>query len=139
MLFRSKFISLYGLDELFESLPNTLVELYIINKDRNRNIKINIPESISKFQNLENLIFDNCVDHVPDSVCQLKNLKFFVLNNNPQLKSIPDCLGNLKNLVMLGLKGSPNVKIPEWLKERGTPFGKADEGNGSIWDLPYQD
>ena len=63
-----KFIGLYGLDDLFASLPDTLKELQIQNKDRN-GIIINIPSDIARFKNLSMILFDNCINSVPESIC----------------------------------------------------------------------
>ena len=75
------------------------------------------------------VLLDNCIDSVPDSICELPKLKFLALINNPKLKSIPECIGNLPNLFFLNLKGSDNVQVPESIKSKGT-----DMGNG-MWDL----
>jgi len=123
-----KFIGLYGLDDLFDSLPLTLTELQIQNRDKN-DVIINIPESINKFKNLNLLLFDNCVERVPKTICELEKLRFLALINNPKLTNIPECLVNLPNMYFLNLKGSPNVQIPEAIKQKGNDMG------GGIWDL----
>jgi hypothetical protein len=123
-----KFIGLYGLDDLFDSLPLTLTELQIQNRDKN-DIIINIPESINKFKNLNLLLFDNCVERVPKTICELEKLRFLALINNPKLTNIPECLVNLPNIYFVNLKGSPNVQIPEAMKQKGNDMG------GGMWDL----
>lgn len=123
-----KFIGLYGLDDLFDSLPLTLTELQIQNRDKN-DVIINIPESINKFKNLNLLLFDNCVKSVPDTICELEKLRFLALINNPKLTNIPECVVNLPNIYFVNLKGSPNVQIPEAMKQKGNDMG------GGMWDL----
>ena len=123
-----KFIGLYGLDDLFDSLPLTLTELQIQNRDKN-DVIINIPESINKFKNLNLLLFDNCVESVPDTICELEKLRFLALINNPKLTNIPECVVNLPNIYFVNLKGSPNVQIPEAMKQKGNDMG------GGMWDL----
>ena len=123
-----KYVGLYGIDDLIDNLPETLEEFQIINR-KNNDIIINIPESIGRFKNLNLLLFDNCVEHVPDAICELPKLRFLALNNNPKLKRIPDCLVNLPNLYFVNLKGSPNIEIPAAIQEKGV-----DMGNG-MWDL----
>jgi len=123
-----KFIGLYGLDDLFDSLPLTLTEIQIQNRDKN-DVIINIPESINKFKNLNLLLFDNCVESVPDTICELEKLRFLALINNPKLTNIPECLVNLPNIYFVNLKGSPNVQIPEVIKQKGNDMG------GGMWDL----
>ena len=44
-----KFVALYGFDELFDSLPDTIVRLLISNKS-NENIALDVPESIGRFK-----------------------------------------------------------------------------------------
>lgn len=124
-----KFIALYGLDDLIGNLPESLKEFQIQNKDSNNNITINIPEEIGRFKDLNMIMLDNCVKSIPDSVCQLQKLKFLALINNKELKSIPECVSNLPSLLFLNLKGSPNVEVPQAIKEKGTDMG------GGMWDL----
>jgi hypothetical protein len=124
-----KFIALYGLDDLIGNLPPTLKEFQIQNKDSKNNIVINIPEEIGRFKDLNMIMLDNCVASIPDSVCQLQKLKFLALINNKELKSIPECVSNLPSLLFLNLKGSPNVEVPNAIKEKGTDMG------GGMWDL----
>jgi hypothetical protein len=124
-----KFIGLYGLDDLIDNLPDSLKEFQIQNRDNNSNITITIPESISRFKNLQMILLDNCIESIPDSICELPKLKFLALINNPKLTSIPECIGDLPNLFFLNLKGSENVSVPESIKTKGT-----DMGNG-MWDL----
>jgi Leucine-rich repeat (LRR) protein len=123
-----KFIALYGLDDLISSLPNTLEEFQIQNKDKN-DIIINIPEEIGRFEKLKMIMLDNCVASIPDSVCKLSKLRFLALINNSKLTKIPDCVGDLPSLLFLNLKGSPNAQVPESVKKRGTDMG------GGMWDL----
>ena len=124
-----KFIALYGLDDLIGNLPASLKEFQIQNKDSKNNIVINIPEEIGRFKDLNMIMLDNCVASIPDSVCQLQKLKFLALINNKELTSIPECISDLPSLLFLNLKGSPNVEVPNAIKEKGTDMG------GGMWDL----
>jgi hypothetical protein len=124
-----KFISLYGLEDLFKSLPLTLKEFQIQNTNAQNNIIITIPEDIGKFKELNFILLNNCVDSIPDSICNLPKLRFITLSNNTQLNSIPDCISNLPSLLFLNLRGCPNVEVPQSIREKGT-----DMGNG-MWDL----
>jgi hypothetical protein len=123
-----KFIGLYGLDDLIDNLPSTLKEFQIQNRDKN-DVTINIPESIGRFKDLTMILFDNCVDHVPNSICTLPKLRFLALINNQKLTEIPECVSELPNLFFLNLKGSPNVRVPESVQAKGTDMG------GGMWDL----
>jgi len=123
-----KFVGLYGLDDLIDSIPDTITVFSIQNRD-NTNIDIKIPESISRFQNLETLLLKNCVSEIPSSVCNIKSLNFVSLLNNNKLKTIPECIANLPNLVFINLKGSDNVKVPDSVKNRATKIGD------NMWDF----
>lgn len=124
-----KFIALYGLEDLIGSLPNTLKEFQIQNRDSNSNITINIPEEIGRFKDLNMILLDNCVESIPEAICELPKLRFLALINNSKLTSIPDCIADLPNLYFLNLKGSNNVQVPESIKAKGTDMG------GGMWDL----
>ncbi len=123
-----KFIGLYGLDDLIDTLPESLTDLQIQNRD-NSNVIIRIPESISRFKNLNLLLLENCIDAIPDSICELTNLKFLSLVNNQKLTKIPECVVNLPNIFFINLKGSTSVEIPNIMKEKGTNMG------GGLWDV----
>jgi hypothetical protein len=124
-----KFIALYGLEDLIGSLPDTLEEFQIQNRDSKSNVTITIPEEIGRFKNLHMILLDNCINGIPESICTLPKLRFLALINNPQLKSIPDCIASLPSLYFLNLKGSDNVQVPNSIKEKGTDMG------GGMWDL----
>jgi hypothetical protein len=123
-----KFIGLYGLEDLIGSLPDTLKEFQIQNRDKNGFI-IEIPEEIGRFKDLSYILLDNCIASVPDSICTLPKLRFLALINNDKLTTIPDCIGDLPNLYFLNLKGSSNVQVPESIQAKGTDMG------GGMWDL----
>ena len=123
-----KFIALYGLDDLIKSLPDTLKEFQIQNRDKN-DIIVKIPEEISRFKELNMILLDNCIDSIPESICTLSNLRFLALINNKKLTSVPGCIVNLDKLYFLNLKGSDNVSVPEEIKAKGTDMG------GGMWDL----
>ena len=123
-----KFIGLYGLEDLISTLPDTLKELQIQNRDKN-GVIITIPEEIGRFKNLSMVLFDNCVASIPESICQLTNLRFLALTNNEKLTTIPDCIADLPKLYFLNCKGSNNLVIPEKIKQVGHEMGD------NMWDL----
>lgn len=124
-----KFIALYGLDDLIGSLPDTLKEFQIQNRDNKTDVLVKIPEEIGRFKELNMILLDNCVDSIPDSVCTLPKLRFLALINNPKLRTIPECVGDLPNLYFLNVKGSENVQVPESIQAKGSDMG------GGMWDL----
>jgi Leucine-rich repeat (LRR) protein len=122
-----KFVALYGLEDLFENLPETLEVLSIVN--RNENIIIDIPASIGRFKNLEMLALINCIKELPEQVCELENLNFLSLIGNTQLTRIPDCVADLPSIVVVNLRDSSNVKVPESFKTKAKDMGD------NIWDF----
>ena len=123
-----KFIALYGFDELFDSLPDTISKLLINNKS-NENIALDVPSTIGRFKNLEALMLQNIVKKLPEDICQLKNLNFLALPNNKDLESLPECIKDLPHLAFINLKEvNPNIKIPQGLKDR-----LEDEGMGFFY------
>ena len=125
-----KFISLYGLEDLIESLPMTLETFSIQNRDSRETVKIELPKEIGQFKNLVHIITDNVsFKSIPESVCELKNLKFLAVMKNPELTVVPECIANLPSLMFLNLKESPNAKIPSSITEKG------EEMQPGMWDL----
>jgi hypothetical protein len=121
----SKYIALFGFDELFENLSDNISYLTIVNKS-NDSLDLDIPETISKFQNLVALVLENCVKTIPEELGQCENLMFLTLQKNRNLESLPDSLADLELLELISLSDSnPSIRIPERLKAI-----MVDEGNG---------
>jgi hypothetical protein len=121
----SKYIALFGFDELFENLSDNISYLTIVNKS-NDTLDLDIPETISKFQNLVALVLENCVKTIPEELGQCENLMFLTLQKNRNLESLPDSLADLELLELISLSDSnPSIRIPERLKAI-----MVDEGNG---------
>jgi len=123
-----KFVALYGFDELFDALPETITRLNILNTS-NENIILNIPDSITRFKSLKALLFDNLIDKLPESICKLPNLMILALPNNKNLTTLPECIGSLPKLTFLSVNGSPNAKVPAALEpynEGGGFYHKED-------------
>jgi hypothetical protein len=118
----AKFVALYGFDELFEALPDTITRLNIINESQER-IMLNIPDSITRFKSLKGLLFENVIDKVPESICGLPNLMILALPKNKELKVVPECVTKLSKLIFLSVNDCPNVKVPE-------SFEPYNEGGG---------
>jgi hypothetical protein len=122
-----KFVGLYGLDELFENLPDTLTEISISNPGKDGPI-IRIPSSIGKFKNLQNLSFINCINEVPQEICSLNNLEFLGFMNNEGLRTIPECIANMSNIYFLNVDKCPNLVIPNTIREN---WNQVDDG---LWE-----
>ena len=116
-----KFISLYGFDDLIDSIPTTIEEFKITN-NKDNGLIINIPNDIDRFSNLTTLMFDNCIDKVPSSICKLKKILFIGLQNNTKLTEIPECIADMPNLLILNIKGSNNVVVPKKITDNSIPY-----------------
>jgi len=109
----SKFIALYGFDEFFATLPDTLKRLTFKNTSRDK-ISLNIPNDIGRFKQLNAINFVGCVASLPEAICSLENLQYLSLVNNPDLQMLPECIGDMPNLMVLNLGGSnPQQVLPE--------------------------
>jgi Leucine-rich repeat (LRR) protein len=109
----SKFIALYGFDEFFSTLPETLKRLTFKNTSRDK-ISLNIPNDIGRFKQLNAINFVGCVASLPEAICGLENLQYLSLVNNPDLQMLPECIGDMPNLMVLNLGGSnPQQVLPE--------------------------
>ena len=115
-----KFVSLYGFDDLIDNIPTTIKQFKITNNSRDNGLIIKIPENIDKFVDLDTLLFDNCIDKVPNSICNLKKLLMLGLPNNSKLTQIPECIADMPNLLILNVKYCENLVIPEKIKKLAT-------------------
>jgi hypothetical protein len=124
-----KFVALYGFDDLFDSLPKTINQLMITNKSK-EDIALDVPESLGQFEDLDALLLQNIVRSLPESIGNLKKIKFLSLNNNKNLEGLPESIADLPNLAFVNLAGTnPNVNIPDRLREKMT-----EESNG-FWHV----
>ena len=126
-----KFISLYGFDDLIDSIPTTIEEFKITN-NKDNGLIINIPNNIDRFTNLTTLLYDNCIDKVPSSVCNLKKLLFIGFPNNPKLTEIPECIADIESLFVLNIQNSNNVVVPKKIEETTTNFDNGIYGFSSL-------
>jgi Leucine-rich repeat (LRR) protein len=106
----SKFIALYGFDEFFATLPETLKRLTFKNTSKDK-ISLNIPNDIGRFKQLNAINFVGCVASLPEAICSLENLQYLSLVNNPDLQMLPDCIGNMPNLMVINLGGSEAKRV----------------------------
>jgi len=125
------FVRLYGLGDVFNLLPDNLEHILLSNQG-SANLTIEIPSTISKFQNLTSLVLNNCINELPEEVCELKDLMYLSATNNKFLRTIPDCFAfrdKMPNFEFLNVEGCPNLNIPSNITEKATQFG--DSG----WDF----
>jgi len=125
----SKFIALYGFDEFFDTLPENIKRLEFTHKG-GESFNLNLPERIGDFKQLSALHLVGCVSKIPDSICNLKDLKFLSLPDNPNLQPLPDCLADLPKLSIINIKNSKiDGTIPNTLRQRAER-----DGNFFIFD-----
>ena len=125
----SKFIALYGFDEFFDTLPENIKRLEFTHKG-GTSFNLDLPERIGDFKQLSALHLVGCVSKIPDSICNLKELKFLSLPDNPNLQPLPACLAELPKLSIINIKNSKlDGTIPEALKQRAER-----DGNFFIFD-----
>jgi hypothetical protein len=112
-----RYVSLYGIESLFESLPDNIEHL-LINNTGKPAIALDVPESLGRFKNLEALLLTNLVKTLPDSIGELTNLSFLTLSDNPSLEALPESMINLTELNFITLRNTnPNLIIPPKLSE----------------------
>jgi hypothetical protein len=126
-----KFISLYGFDDLIDSIPTTIQEFKITN-NKDNGLIIKIPNNIDRFSNLTTLLFDNCIDSVPSSVCKLNKLLFIGFPNNSKLTEIPECIADMPNLFVLNVQNSNNVVVPKKIEDSTTNYDSGIYGFSSL-------
>ena len=119
----SKYIAIYGFDEFFEALPDTLERLDVeVSNSRNtssdKSPAFRLPDDISRFKNLEMLHIEGMLSELPDDLGELKNLQFISIPNNPNLVHIPEVIADLPNLEVLNVKNNTKMVIPHKIMER---------------------
>jgi hypothetical protein len=127
----AKYIRMFGLEDLFEILPDNITFLQIENKS-NDNITFEIPDSIDKFRNLSTLVFDNAVDKIPESVGNCKKLTFLNLTNNKNLTTLPASIGTLACLDFVSVIncGIDVESLPKEITRYINPVGE-------FWDVNF--
>lgn len=116
----SKFVALYGFDELFATLPSNLKRFTFKNTSRSgENISLNLPKDINRFKQLQALNFVNCIATLPETICELPNLQYLSLVDNKNLQKLPECIGNMPSLMVLNIPGAEGKNIiPESIIRR---------------------
>tara|TARA_Y100000310_G_scaffold303153_1_gene341214 strand:+ start:1018 stop:2289 length:1272 start_codon:yes stop_codon:yes gene_type:complete len=118
----SKYIGIYGFDEFMESLPQDMVRFDFESGggygNQDKLASRPLPEKFTTFPDLQILHIEGLVNEIPESIGNLKKLKFLSLAKNPDLKSLPDSLADIDTLEVVNIKDSPNVKIGPRLQEK---------------------
>ena len=106
----AKYAKMFGLEELFELIPEDVRFLTIENKS-NDSLILKIPESISKFKNMLTFSVEKCVNKIPESIGECSSLSFLNVTNNVELTTLPESLLNCYCLEFISVEGSKNLKI----------------------------
>jgi hypothetical protein len=123
----SKYVALYGWDELFKNIDPQTERIDFTNGSREP-LNLSFPKELANLKNLQTFYVENGLSKVPDELKDLKNLEFLSLPNNPNLKELPEWIADLPNLIALSVKGSnSDLKIPERLQQRFV------ENGGEVW------
>lgn len=123
----SKYVALYGWDELFKNIDSQTERIDFTNGSREP-LNLSFPKELANLKNLQTFYVENGLSKVPDELKELKNLEFLSLPNNPNLKELPEWIADLPNLIALSVKGSnSDLKIPERLQQRFV------ENGGEVW------
>jgi len=130
------FLSLYGFEDIIPSLPKEMTKLTI--KSKEAGLFIAIPDSITQFQNLQTVTFENCLKELNSAICKLPRLQFLNIPKNNELKTIPDCIIQIPSLVLLNTLDCENLVHPKGIENYASPLqweGGESSGNGKIWDF----
>ena len=100
----SKYIAIYGFEDFFTSLPDTL-KMIDISGPRNSTIGFKLPD-MSRFKQLETLHIESFLSELPESIGELTNLEVFATPNSKNLKGLPESIVKLKNLDVINVMGS---------------------------------
>ena len=100
----SKYIAIYGFEDFFTSLPDTL-KMIDISGPRNSTIGFKLPD-MSRFKQLETLHIESFLSELPESIGELTNLEVFATPNSKNLKGLPESIVKLKNLDVINVLGS---------------------------------
>ena len=127
----AKFARMFGLDLLFDLLPEDVEFLQIENKSKD-DIILTIPPTISKFTQMGTLVCENIIKELPSEVGNCTSLAFLNLTNNKQLTTLPESIVKLTCLDFLSVMGS-SIDVDKLPKEIFKYFDPSDV----FWDINF--
>jgi hypothetical protein len=128
----SKFARMFGIERLFELLPEDMTFFQMENKSKD-DIIINLPDTFTRFKDLEILVLEKIVDKLPENIGELEQLSFVNITNCPRLTKVPQSLENCHCLEFLSFEGS-GVKSGD-LPSGMTRFVTSEEED--IYEIAY--
>jgi Leucine-rich repeat (LRR) protein len=111
----AKFAMMFGLEVLFEMLPEDTKFINLENKS-DKVEPFHVPANISRFKNLKTLVADNIIKSLPESIGECKMLGFLNVTGNKELTTLPKSIANLHCLTFLSVMDS-NIDIEKLPKE----------------------
>ena len=127
----AKYARMFGLNDLFNLIPEDVLFLQIENKS-NDNIILEIPDTIGKFTELGTLVCENIIRDLPESIGNCKQLSFLNLTNNRELTTLPASVGSLTCLDFVSVMGS-NIDRASLPKEITTYMDVSDD----FWEINF--
>jgi hypothetical protein len=127
----AKFARLFGLNELFDLIPDNVLFLQIENKSKD-DVILEIPSSIGKFTSLGTLVCDNIIRELPEEIGNCRQLAFLNLTNNKELTTLPASVGNLTCLDFVSVMGS-NINTETLPKEITQYMDVSDD----FWEINF--
>lgn len=113
----SKYIAIYGFDELFKSLSKDISSFDFTNSGSGQSdeigIGLEIPSELGDYKNLIAIHFEGVLKSLPSTIGNLKKLQFLSIPNNPKMTELPVEVAELTNLRVINVQGNSNLKIPE--------------------------
>lgn len=111
----AQFISLYGFEEFFSEIPDTISKMDFSGGNSGSN-GFPLPKSVGRLKNMTGLHIEGLLSELPDEICECTKLRYLSLPNNKNLKTIPLCLKDSTTIKLLNLKGCDNLVIPDEIK-----------------------
>ena len=112
----SKYISMYGNEQVFKNLPNDITRFYF-EAELKDNYILKVPEELYTKQDLDILFMEGCLDYLSPAVGDLKNLRVLSISENPKLKEIPETICGLENLTVLSVINT-GAEVPQCILDR---------------------
>lgn len=101
----AKFAMMFGLEVLFEMLPEDTKFINLENKS-DKVEPFHVPSNISRFKGLKTLVADNIIKSLPESIGECKMLSFINVTGNKELTTLPRSIANLHCLTFLSVLDS---------------------------------
>lgn len=124
----SKFVALYGFNELFEMADPNVDSIMITNKSDVK-MAFDIPPSIGRFTKADSIFFSNIIKSLPVEIAQCTQLNFLSLPDNKSLQTLPwEAINSIESLGFLNLDGNSSLELPEEFRRNWKSGDFSNEG-----------